>query len=115
MDDKFIKKLLSNMKCGVCGRRYEPGNISVLGHRQDLWFISVFCSSCESQGLVAAVVKEGKLPEVITDLTEEEQSQFSTAVSSDDLIDMHAFLKEFDGDFSTLFPEKAEGEDTSPS
>ena len=115
MDDKFIKKLLSNMKCGVCGQRYEPTNINVLGHREDLWFLSVFCPSCKSQGLVAAVIKEGKLPEVVTDLTEAEQKQFSRTVSSDDIIDIHAFLKGFDGDFSSLFSKKREGEASSPS
>jgi len=115
MDDKFIKKVLSRMKCAVCGRRYEPANVNILGHREDLWFISVFCSSCRSQGLVAAVVKEGKLPEVITELTEVEEGRFSTPVESDDLIDMHAFLKDFGGDFSALFFRKSEGETSSPS
>ncbi|MCX5998886.1 MAG: hypothetical protein NTU41_04660 [Chloroflexi bacterium] len=106
MEDKFLKRVLSKMKCGVCGRRYEPANVSVLGHREDLWFISVFCSSCHSQGLVAAMVKEGKLPEVITELTEAEEGRFSEAVGSDDLIDVHEFLKEFDGDFSSLFSSR---------
>jgi hypothetical protein len=116
MDDKFIKKLLSNMKCSVCGKHYEPSNINVLGHREDLWFISVFCPSCKSQGLVAAVVKEGKAPEVITDLRDGEESRFSVAVDSDDVLDMHSFLKEFDGDFGALLPEeKDEGESSSPS
>jgi len=115
MDDKFIKKLLANMKCGVCGQRYEPANINVLGHREDLWFLSVFCPSCKSQGLVAAVIQEGKLPEVITDLTEEEKSQLREMVDGDDLVDMHIFLKDFGGDFSALFGEKGEGEVSSPS
>ncbi len=115
MDDKFIKKLLSNMKCGVCGQLYEPININVLGHREDLWFLSVSCPSCKSQGLVAAVIREGKLPEVITDLTETEQGRFSAGVDADDIMDMHIFLKEFDGDFSSLLSEKGEGEASSPS
>jgi hypothetical protein len=103
------------MKCAVCGRRYEPANVNVLGHREDLWFISVFCSSCRSQGLVAAVVKEGKLPEVVSELTEGEEGRFTAPVEADDLIDIHAFLKDFHGDFSALFSRKTEGEEASPS
>lgn len=106
MDEKFIKKLLSNMKCGVCGQHYEPANINVLGHREDLWFLSVYCPSCKSQGLVAAVIKEGKVPEVVTELTEAEKGKFSSPIGSDDVIDMHILLKDFSGDFSSLFPEK---------
>jgi hypothetical protein len=106
MDEKFVRKLLSNMKCGLCGRHYDSGNIKILGHREDLWFLSVFCPSCKSQGLVAAVVKDGNTCEILTELTEEEQHRLSVPVSSDDLIDIHSFLRDFKGDFSTLFTEE---------
>ncbi len=106
MDERFIKKLLSNMKCGVCGQHYEPANISVLEHREDLWFLSVYCPGCKSQGLVAAVIREGKVPEIVTELTEVEKSKLSKPIDSDDLIDMHTFLKDFGGDFSSLFSKK---------
>ena len=107
-DDNFIKKLLSNVKCGVCGHHYESANINVLGHREDLWFLSVLCPSCKSQGLIAAIIKEGEPPEVITELTEAEHAKFSDApsIDSDDVLDMHTFLEKFSGDFSSLFPEE---------
>lgn len=104
MEDKFIKKILATMKCAMCGHHYSAGNINILGHKEDLWFLSVFCPSCKSQGLVAAVVKEGsRSPEVVTELTPEELKRLSTPLTSDDVIDMHAFLRDFDGDFSSLF------------
>jgi len=105
MDEKFLKKLLATMKCGMCGNPYQSGNVNILGHKEDLWFLSVFCPSCKSQGLVAAVVKEGKVTEVITELTPEEQKRLSmaTPLSSDDLMDMHSFLTDFNGDFGSLF------------
>jgi len=54
---------------------------------------------------VAAVIREGQLPELITDLTEEEYDKFREidAVSDNDLLDIHNFLKDFDGDFSHIF------------
>ena len=105
MDDKFIRKLLANMKCGVCGHNYESANVNVIGHREDLWFVTVFCPSCKSKGLVAAIVTEDKQLEVITELTESERTKFSDApqVDSDDVLDMHSFLNKFGGDFSSLF------------
>jgi len=106
MDDKFIKKLLANIKCGVCGHNYESVNVNVLGHQEDLWFVTVFCPSCKSKGIVAAVIKEDKPPKVITELTEAERDKFTAVplIDSDDVLDMHTFLKEFSGDFSSLFP-----------
>ena len=108
MDEKFIKKLLSNMKCGICGHPYDEGNVHIMGHRDDLWFLSVHCLSCKSHGLVAAVIKEGESSEEVVELSEVDIEKFSDSapIDSDDVLDMHTFLKEFSGDFSTLFPEK---------
>jgi len=108
MDEKFIKKLLSNMKCGVCGQHYEPTHVRVLGHRENLWFLTVFCPGCQNEGLVAAVTKEGEAVELVAELSEAEHSKFSTSppIGTDDVLDMHTFLEKFSGDFSSLFPEK---------
>jgi hypothetical protein len=43
--------------------------------------------------------------EVLTELTPEEQKKLSLAapLNSDDLMDMHSFLTDFNGDFGSLF------------
>ena len=105
MNEELIKKLIANMKCGICGQLYAESNIHILGHRDDLWFLGIFCPACHSQGLVAAVIKEGELPEVYAELSDEELTKFSQgeAVEANDVLDMHEFLKEFDGNFSAFF------------
>jgi len=105
MDEGFIKRLVTTIKCGICSRRYQGEDVRILGHYGDLWFLSVYCAACHSQGLVAAVIKEGQLPELITDLAEAEYDKFREmdAVSENDLLDIHDFLKNFDGDFSHVF------------
>ncbi len=108
MEEGLIKRVMGSMKCTVCGQRYEPDNIGVLGHEEDLWFLRVFCPSCQTQYLVAAVVREGKTPRVITDLTEAELAKFRKAdkLTANEVLDMHNFLKDFDGDFSRLLSQK---------
>ena len=108
MEEALIKRVMTSIKCGVCGQHYEPDNISILGHQEDLWFLRVFCSACHTQYLVAAVIREGKVPEVVTDLTEAELDKFRSAgrLTADEVLDMHNFLKAFDGDFSRLFGRK---------
>ena len=93
------------MKCSVCGKRYEAANVNVLSRQEDMWFLSVFCSSCRTHGLVAAVVTQGKPAPLETDLTEAEYSNFSnrSAVGTDDVLDIHNFLKDFSGHFADLF------------
>ena len=107
MEERLIKKLMTSMKCDSCGQHYEVYNIDVLGHREDLWFLRVLCSSCHTQCLVAAVVREGKMPEAVTDLTEAELDKFrDNVIEADDVLNVYNFLKDFDGDFSQLFGQK---------
>lgn len=108
MEDNLIKRLITSIKCGVCGRHYGPGSISLLGQRDDLWFISAECKSCRARALMAVVLKEDRLPAVVTDLTAAEQRLFRNmaAPTADELLDMHGFLKDFKGDFTSLFGEE---------
>ena len=105
MEEKLIKRFMTSIKCSACGQRYEVNNVKVLDHQEDLWFLSVSCSACQTQCLVAAVIKESKAPEIITDLAEAEWDEFQKMdkLTADEMLDMHSFLKGFDGDFSQLF------------
>jgi len=105
VEEGLIKRLMTSIKCSVCGQRYEADNIDVLGHQEDLWFLSILCPACHARCLVAAVVREDSVPEVITDLTQAELDRFRNVskVTTDDVLDMHNFLKDFDGDLSQLF------------
>ena len=108
MEEKLIKRFMTSIKCSVCGQRYEVDKVKVLGHQEDLWFLSVSCSACQTQCLVAAVIKESKAPKVITDLAEAELDKFKKIdkLTADEVLEMHSFLKGFNGDFSQLFSQR---------
>lgn len=104
MDENLIRRLVSTIKCSVCGEGYDGANVRVLGHDDDVWFVSAYCPTCGSHSLVAAVINEGPFSELITDLTEDEFDRFSEAdeITTDDVLDIHDLLKEFDGDCIAL-------------
>ena len=108
LEESLVKKLMTSMKCGVCGQSYELDNIDVLGHEEGLWFLKIICSDCQSESLVAAIIEENRKPEVITELTKAELDKFKNLgmLTGDDILDMHDFLKDFNGDFSRLFHRK---------
>ena len=108
MEETFVKRLMASVKCAVCGQCYETDNISVLGHDEDLWFLRMLCSACHNPCLVAAVIKEERVPEVVTDLTEAELDRFGKVgiLTTDEILDMHNFLKDFSGGFSQLFSRR---------
>jgi len=105
LDERFAKRILANMRCSKCDRHYDPGHINVLGHQENVWFFSVYCSNCQSQGLVAASIKKDKRTNVVTDLSRSEMTKFSNSsrINSDDILEMHSFLNVFDGDFERIF------------
>ena len=94
-------------KCTACGQCYEIDDIDVLGHEDDLWFLKVDCSSCHARSLVAAVVRQSRASDYITDVTEAELDKFShmDVITGDDVLDAHIFLKDYDGDITRLFEE----------
>ena len=108
MEENLIKRLMTGVKCGVCGQHYGAASINVLGHQEDLWLLSALCPACHTRCLVAAVIREDKVAEVITDLTELELEKFRNKAmpTVDELLGMHGFLKDFDGDFSRLFSQE---------
>jgi len=108
MDESLIKRLIASIKCGSCGQNYQEDRIEVVEHNDELWFLKVSCSSCHVGCLVAAIIRENARPEVITDLTEEEAEKFKNldSIRDEDLLEMHGFLKDFDGDFPRLFRQK---------
>jgi len=108
MEESIIKKLVASVKCGVCGQDYGVDNISILGQREGLWFFRAVCSACNAQSLMTAIIKETKETELVaSDLTETELKRFKNMgrLTLDEVLDMHNFLKDFDGDFSQLFSQ----------
>jgi hypothetical protein len=105
MREAFLKRLFAKVNCGVCGQKYDVSNIKVLDQEDGLWVLSVYCGSCGTQGLIAAVVQEGNITDIITDHTDAEHGT-SGKVSMDDVEEIRSFLKGFDGDFSRLFGEE---------
>jgi hypothetical protein len=107
VEEGLIKRLMTSVECNACGQRYEADDIEVIGHHEELWFLRAVCSACHAQSIVAAVVKEGKAPQLITDLTDAELDKFGNIdILTDDVLDMHNFLEDFNGDFSRLFSQK---------
>ena len=109
MEEKLIKKLIASITCGSCGEHYSEESIEVIERSEDLWFLQVHCPDCNVKCLVAAIIRDDSaVPELITDLTETEMEKFHGAdgVRGDDVLEMHEFLKEFDGDFPRIFREK---------
>lgn len=101
----LIKQLISTYRCTVCRRSFEREQVRVAARHEQLWIVSVRCSRCRHQQRFWLALREGRDEEVLRDVTAPEEDQFAgmDPVSADNVLDMHEFLRDFDGDFSRLF------------
>jgi hypothetical protein len=113
VDNRFIQKVIckafSSVECELCGQHYEAANISFMGHRNGWWFLSLYCSVCKRNRSAVVGVGKGQPTQVIIEPAGADTGELSAPIDFDDVLDMHIFLKDFDGDFRSLFCERQEG------
>ena len=124
-------------RCSVCHREFLTDDLKVIRREQGFWVIAVTCNDCHNRNLVAAVLNDGDTAEARSVLRELSRSagyeiEFGDSpalapapfgeggdvdpiarVHAGDVLDMHAFLDEFDGDFKRLFRSRASGDHSS--
>ncbi len=103
----FLRHLIANVKCAVCHHQYEPDDIQVIERHEELWILGVTCGECQTQGLIFAIVREVPADEVQSPdyyYDEEDRilSDVLTAIKTDEVLDMHCLLRDFDGDMYDL-------------
>jgi hypothetical protein len=120
--EKQIKRIVLDRmeRCSVCHRGFEPDDVQVLSRKSDMWMLMVSCGECHARNFVAAVIGDGDAEEAQLALrrlgeehlrsrldtdseTENEDDIASEPISIDDVLEIHEFLREFDGDFRQLF------------
>lgn len=112
-----IKRIVLNRmgRCRVCHRTYTDDDVSIVSRKPDMWMMVVECVDCHAKNFVAAVLNEGDPAQAeiaLRRLTDELQPEpdvilapppSGAPVTAGDVIDMHRFLDEFDGDFVGYF------------
>jgi DNA-directed RNA polymerase subunit RPC12/RpoP len=107
-------------RCSVCHRHFSTDDVHIINRQPDMWTMLVECTDCHSRNFVAALMNDGDPGEArlalrrLSGAVAQEVDEVSTVdpadtlpvgdpVSPSDVIDMHTFLDDFDGDFKRLF------------
>ena len=112
-----IKRIVLNRmeRCGVCHHVFVADDIHVLSRKPDMWMMVVECTECRARNFVAAVLNDGDPSEAqlalrrLSEAAVRGESPGSPSapsrppVTADDVLDVHEFLRDFDGDFRSLF------------
>ncbi|CAN5671442.1 hypothetical protein BH09CHL1_BH09CHL1_00430 [soil metagenome] len=120
-------------RCSVCHREFGSDDLKVIRRERGFWVVAVTCNDCQNRNLVAAVLNDGDTAEARSALRElsrsagygisfddesvlprpsnvesEVAAPIGELVAAEDVLEMHEFLDEFDGDFRRLFRERKE-------
>jgi hypothetical protein len=104
----WLRTQLTSFGCASCGRPYPSRGIRILAHRDDLYFVDLTCRACGSGAVAIVSIEVDGEQRQLTDpelqaAIEEVAGPASEAVTPDDVLSMHEFLRDFDGDFRALF------------
>ncbi len=107
----IVRYLIAHTQCSGCGRRYAPRDVRIYRRRGDMWLASVTCRHCGLQGLIMAAIATDELEEVseaVAELGREdaEAAEDLGPILGDEILDLHRFLKEFDGSMVELLGEE---------
>lgn len=120
-----VVEMAARTQCAVCKAPYGRRGVRLLGRRGSAWLIAVTCARCDAEGLMIATVDEAEAdsasfdqetdarPKIMYDVTYDEWLAFEQRppISQDDVLDMHVFLEDFDGDFVRLLRGETDPEE----
>jgi hypothetical protein len=97
---KLLQTVQRNVRCPQCGRQYLFSDIKIRGLVDAIYFLELNCSG--HMPLIATVMLN-QTPGV------KKQVLDNSTIKINDVIEMHKFLKKFNGNFDHLFKEKNNG------
>jgi hypothetical protein len=105
---------LSSLRCSSCGRSYRDGHVRIRAERGSVAFIDLICRVCGGQATaIATIVSEGSSQATI-EFGELDEAA-APALGITDVLEMHRFLDDFDGDFRHLFAEHGPDQGIPPA
>jgi hypothetical protein len=101
---ELLRSQARRYKCPVCGENMADCGITILDQKGSRALVRVTCASCNDENLLqivlqgeAASAAKRRKPTI-----DEGIPEIPDPIATDELLDVHAALSEWDGDISTL-------------
>ena len=101
----FIRDRARFYNCPVCGRSLKGCEVQVLSHEDERFHLQVTCAQCQVTFVVVLAIQGGAVEEV------ESVVEAVEPISVDEILDLHLFLKGFQGTLTELIhqPDHSRG------
>jgi len=100
----FIRDRARFYNCPVCGRSLKGCDVQVLSHENERFHLQVTCAQCQVTFIVVLAIACGAVEEVeaATPAAAETPVAAPEPISVDEILDLHLYLKSFQGTLTEL-------------
>ena len=110
---EFIRDRARFYNCPVCGRSLKGCDVQVLSHEEERFHLQVTCAQCQVTFIVVLAIAGAAMEEIESATQEQVAEPVVTAepISVDEIIDLHLYLKNFQGTLKELIhqPDPSRG------
>ena len=110
---EFIRDRARFYNCPVCGRSLKGCDIQVLSHEEERFHLQVTCAQCQVTFIVVLAIAGGAVEDIetIESPVEEELALAREPISVDEILDLHLYMKNFQGTLKELIhqPDHSRG------
>jgi hypothetical protein len=110
---EFIRDRARFYNCPVCGRSLKGCDIQVLSHEEERFHLQVTCAQCQVTFIVVLAIAGAAVEEVesVESTATVESTPAREPISVDEILDLHLYLKSFQGTLRDLIhqPDHSRG------
>jgi hypothetical protein len=100
---EFIRDRARFYNCPVCGRSLKGCDVQVLSHEEERFHLQVTCAQCQVTFIVVLAIAGGAVEEIDSVTPEPlEEPVAVEPITVDEIIDLHLYLKTFQGTLTEL-------------
>jgi hypothetical protein len=99
---EFIRDRARYYNCPVCGRSLKGCDVQVLSHEDERFHLQVTCAQCQVTFVVVLAIAGGAVEEIGAAEPVEEPVPAPEPISVDEILDLHVYLKSFQGTLKEL-------------
>ena len=104
---EFIRDRARFYNCPVCGRSLKGCDVQVLSHEEERFHLQVTCAQCQVTFIVVLAIAGGAVEEIEKSIPEPVTEPIASVepISIDEILDLHLYLKNFQGTFKELIQQ----------
>lgn len=100
----IMAHVLTKVTCPHCKTAYKDNGLNIAETAQNICIIVGICPKCKNPSLIEVTILPESKP--LQDNQIKIKTHRQSTISGNEILDMHNFLKSFNGDFKKLFTKQ---------